>query len=203
MTGVETSQIVVGEVTSLDDKKSLGRVLVKYPHLGGVESGWCPVVTMMAGPGRGFVCRPEVGDQVLLALEFGDPNRAYVLGAVWSEKQQPPKDDGKPKENNLRFLRSRSGHVIRLDDTKGKERIEIVDKDESRKVVIDSAAKKIQVVCDQGDVEVTAGSGNVTVSAGSGAVKVKAKSISVKATGDMTIEAVGTLVLKGAKVNIN
>ena len=81
MTGVETGQIVVGEVTSLDDKKKLGRVKVKYPHLGDVESDWCPVVTMMAGPGRGFVCRPEVHDHVLVALVFGDPNQAYVLGA--------------------------------------------------------------------------------------------------------------------------
>src|SRR5437016_3043244 len=113
MTEVEAPHIVIGEVTSLDDKKRLGRVKVKFPHLGGVESGWCPVVTPMAGPGRGFVCRPEVGDQVLLALEFGNPDRAYVLGAVWSEKQKPPEGDSKPVENNLRFLRSRSGHVIR------------------------------------------------------------------------------------------
>jgi phage baseplate assembly protein V len=203
MTGVDVSQVIIGEVTSLDDKQKLGRVKVKYPYLDGVESGWCPVVSPMAGPGRGFVCCPEVGDQVLLALEFGDPNRAYVLGAVWSEKQKPPPGDGRPVENNLRFLRSRSGHLIQLDDTKGKERIEFIDKDESRKVVIDSAGKKIQIICDSGDVDIEAGSGNVTVTATTGSVTVDAQSLTLKASQQITIEAKGQLTLKGATVNIN
>jgi phage baseplate assembly protein V len=202
VTGVEVSHVVVGEVSKLADADPVGKVKVKYPHLDGVESGWCPVVTPMAGPGRGMVFLPEVGDHVLVALECGDPARGFVLGAIWSGKQKPPKGDGKPAANNVRYIRSRSGHEVRLDDTSGAERVEVIDKDGARKVVIDSANKKIQVASTDGAVEVTAGSGDVTVKA-SGTVTVEGATVTVKASGELTIQAGGTLTLKGATVNIN
>jgi phage baseplate assembly protein V len=195
--------VVVGEVSELASAAPFGRVRVRYQHLNGTESGWCPVVSPMTGPGRGFVFMPEVGDHVLVLLEGGDANRGFIVGGVWSEKHKAPEQSGPPADNNVRFIRSRSGHQFRLDDTKSKERIELVDKDGTRKVVIDSAGKKIQVICDSGDVEVTAGSGNVTVKAASGAVTVEGATISIKAKQSLTLEAGGTLKIKGAKVDIN
>lgn len=202
MTETETSHFVVGIVKSLD-AKTPGRVKVKFPHQGSCESAWCSVVTPMGGGGRGLVFLPEVGDHVVVALEHGHPDRGYILGAIWSDSQRPPELDGKPTENNLRLIRSRSGHQVRLDDTKGKERIEIVDKEGKRKVIIDTAGKKIQVVCESGDVEVTAGSGNISVKAGSGKIAFEGQSVSVTAKGEMKLEAAGKLSLKGATVNIN
>lgn len=202
MTETATSQIVIGVVKALDEKTP-GRVKVTFPHQGSCESAWCSVVSPMGGGGRGVVFLPEPGDHVIVALEHGHPDRGFILGAIWSEKQPPPKLDGKPTENNIRLIRSRSGHEVRLDDTKGKERIEIVDKDGKRKVVIDTAGKKIQVICDAGDVEVTAGSGNIAVKAGSGKVEIEGKTIAVTSTGDMTIKATGNLKLSGTKVDIN
>ena len=202
MTETDTGSIVIGVVKKLDEKTP-GRVTVTFPHQGSCESASCAVVTPMGGDGRGIVFLPEPGDHVLVALEQGNPDRGYILGAVWSKNQPPPKLDGKPAENNLRLIRSRSGHEVRLDDTKGKERIEIVDKDGKRKVVIDTAGKKIQVICESGDVEVTAGSGNVAVKAGSGKVAIDGQTVAVTSTGDMTIRATGSLTLKGATVAIN
>ena len=202
MTETDTGGVVVGVVKKLDEKTP-GRVTVTFPHQGSCESASCAVVTPMGGAGRGVVFLPEPGDHVLVALEQGNPDHGYILGAVWSKSQPPPKLDGKPAENNLRLIRSRSGHEVRLDDTKGRERIEIVDKDGKRKVVIDAAGQKIQIVCESGDVEVTAGTGDVSVTAGSGEVKLNGKSVSITASADMTIKATGGLTLKGATVNIN
>jgi phage baseplate assembly protein V len=201
MTG-DDRHIAVGEVTSLDDKKNLGRVRVKFPHLAGVESAWCPVVAPMGGAGRGFVFLPEVGDHVLVVSLCGDLNQAFVIGAIRSERQKPPEGDGKPTENNLRLIRSRSGHQITLDDTRGKERIVVVDKDGGRKVVIDSGQKKVQVLCDNGDVEVEAKAGNVSVKGGK-EVSVQAATVTIKADKEMTLQAGATLTIKGATVNIN
>lgn len=204
-------QIVTGEVSSLDDPDRLGRVKVSFPHLGGVESGWCPLVTLMAGGGRGSVFIPEVGDHVLVGLEFGDPSRGFILGSVWSQAQTPPEGDGNPTENNLRFIHSRSGHLLRFDDTSGAEKIEIIDKDGQRKVVIDSSGQKIQVHSQSGDVEVLAESGNVSVQATSGNVSVSAsgnlemegQQVTLKSKGQMTIEAGGTLTVSGTQINLN
>ena len=202
MSGGENSHVVAGQVSALAASDPAGQVKVIFPHLGGVESGWCPVVTPMAGPGRGFVFLPEVGDQVLVALESGDASRGFVLGGIWSGTQNPPKGDGNPAANNLRFVRSRSGHQVVLDDTQGAERIEVVDKDGSRRVVIDSAGGKIQIVCDSGDIEVTASSGTVTIKA-SGTLDLEGQTVTVKSSGDLTVQAGGTLTLQGTTVNIN
>jgi uncharacterized protein involved in type VI secretion and phage assembly len=194
MQGQQENGIVIGIVTTLDDPQRLGRVRVRYPHLNDQPSDWARLVTPMAGADRGLFLRHEVDDEVLVAFEHGDPRRPYILGGLWSKTDKPPADDGQPTQNNWRFIKSRSGHVIKLDDTAGQESIEILDKDGARRVLIDSAARKIQVICDSGNVEVKAGAGSVTV---------EAVSIEVKATGNMTLEAAGTMTIKGATVNIN
>jgi uncharacterized protein involved in type VI secretion and phage assembly len=186
--------VVVGLVTSLDDPERIGRIKVKYPHLEDQQSEWARLVTGMAGPDRGLFLRPEVGDEVLVVFEQGELRRPYILGSLWSKPDKPPSDDGNATQNNWRFLKSRSGHIIKLDDTRGKERIEILDKDGARKVILDSVAQKIQITCDSGDVE---------VSAQSGAVKVNAMTVDIEAQGDMTLQASGIMTIKGSVVNIN
>ena len=186
--------ILIGVVTDLKDPESLGRVKVRFPHLEDRESDWARLVSPMAGKARGFFMRPEVDDEVLVAFEYGDPRRPYIVGALWSSVDKPPADDGDAAKNNWRFIYSRSGHVIKLDDTDGAEKIEFIAKDAKQKVVIDAANQKIQVICDSGDIEVKAGSGSV---------KVEATTVEVKASGDMKLEAGGQMTIKGATVNIN
>lgn len=185
--------IVVGTVCDLDDKQKLGRVRVRYPHLGGQRSNWARVASPMAGKGRGFYLIPEKDDEVLVAFEHGDIRRPYIVGALWSTVDRPPVDDGKPVENNLRVLRSRSGHLITLDDTDGAEKVELVDKSGNHRIVIDAANDKLQITCASGDIELTA-KGSVTVEAGD-AVTVKGKTVSIEATSE--------LKLAGQPVNIN
>lgn len=189
----ETSHLVIGEVAELH-ASTQGKLRVKFPHLEDTLSDWCSVVSPMGGPERGFVMLPEVGDHVLVGFEHGDPLRGFVLGSIWNQKQKIPAGDGQVQKNNLRFIRSRSGHVVRLDDTPGKEKIEIIDMTGKQSIVIDSAKKKVSVSTESGDVSVKAKSGKVDV---------EATSITIKASGSINIEASGTLTLKGATVNIN
>ena len=69
-------------------------------------------MTKLAGNLRGFYFLPEVDDEVLVAFEQGDARFPYVVGALWNGKDAPPEknDDG---QNNVRAIKSRSGHVIR------------------------------------------------------------------------------------------
>jgi uncharacterized protein involved in type VI secretion and phage assembly len=186
--------IVIGIVTSLEDPEQIGRVRVRFPHLQDQESDWARLVTLMAGADRGSRFVPEVDDEVLVAFEQGDPRRPYVLGALWSKADTPPADDGNQLDNNWRYIKSRSGHVLRFDDTDGAEKVEIIDKDEAHKIVIDTSGDKIQIICDSGDVSVIADAGKVEVSA---------SEVKVASSGDMTLEASGTMTIKGATVNIN
>ena len=194
MGGDQVNGIVIGLVKDLEDPQNLGRVRVTFPYLDDQLSDWARLVTPMAGKDRGVFFRPEVGDEVLVAFELGDVRRPYVLGALWSTTDTPPPDDGKAKDNNWRFIKSRKGHIVKLDDTEGKEKIEIIASDGKRKIVFDVAGEKIEVTCDTGDIEVSAPSGDV---------KVNAKNVEIKASADMKLQADGTMTIKGATVNIN
>ncbi len=194
MSSQQVNGIIIGLVTDLADPENLARVRVSYPYLGDETSDWARLVTPMAGKNRGVFFRPEVGDEVLVAFELGDVRRPYILGSLWSTTDTPPPDDGNAKQNNLRAIHSRSGNKVILDDTKGKEKISIIGSDGERKIVFDIAGKKIQITCDSGDIEVSASAGNV---------KVDATTVSVKASGNMNLEASGTMTIKGATVNIN
>ncbi len=186
--------ILIGVVTDLQDPDGLGRVRVRFPYLGDQESYWAKVSSPMAGNNRGVFFRPEVDDELLIAFEMGDPRRAYVLGALWSKVDPPPPDDGKPTENNWRFIQSRSGHIFKFDDTRGSERIEIIDKDKRHKIIIDSSGDKIQIVCD---------SGNIEIKAPAGKLQIDAVDVEVKASGSMKLEATGEVKISGSVVNIN
>ncbi|MBN8637087.1 MAG: phage tail protein [Anaerolineae bacterium] len=201
-TAQSTNGIVIGEVCNLEDPDKLGRVQVTFPHLGGVKSHWAKLVSPMAGKKRGFFFRPEVGDEVLVAFEQNDSSFPYILGALWSQADAPPPSDSSAKDNNHRFIHSRSGHIIRFDDTKGEEKIEIIDKDAQRRIVIDCQQKKIRIEADQGDVEIMA-KGDVKVTQAAN-VEINAKAnITVKAQGNLNLEATGKVTIKGATVAIN
>ena len=106
----------------------------------------------------------------------------------------PPEDDGKKTENNWRQIVSRSGHILRLDDTRGKEKIEVIDKDKKRRIVIDVSASKIQITADAGDIEISAPQGKISLTA---------MSVELKSQTTMNVEGGAATTIKGATVNIN
>jgi phage baseplate assembly protein V len=192
----------VGIVIDNRDPQLLGRVRVKLPTFSAQEIGhWARVAVPMAGNGRGTFFLPEVNDEVLVAFEGGDITRPYVVGALWNGVDQPPLNNA-DGQNNLRVVRSRSGHVIRLDDTPGAEKIEIVDKSGGNSVVIATATNAVTVKS----------AGNITLSAPQGTIKLSARSVEittstgtkVQAQGGVTLDgSPGTTTVKGSVVNIN
>ena len=105
----------IGIVTNNQDPEGMHRVKVKLPWLSDdQETWWARVSTPMAGSGRGIYFLPEVDDEVLIAFEHGDIRFPYVIGSLWNGKDQPPaSNDG---NNDTREIKSRSGHIIRLND---------------------------------------------------------------------------------------
>ena len=193
--------VVAGIVTNNSDPDGLGRVKVKIPRINNEdESNWARVVSFMAGKERGGFFLPEVDDEVLVAFEFGDINMPYIIGSLWNGVDKPPETNGDGK-NNKRFIKSRSGHIIRLNDEDGKEMIEIVDKTEKNSIVFDTAKNTITISTDK----------DITLSAPQGTVMIEAQKIEMKSSAEVKIEAgstmdvksSATMTVKGATVNIN
>ncbi|MGI9303717.1 MAG: phage baseplate assembly protein V [Gammaproteobacteria bacterium] len=171
---------VVGIVTNNQDPDKLGRVKVKLPWLSEKdESDWARVVTPMAGAKRGMYFLPEVDDEVLVAFEHGDVRLPYVLGALWNGKDKPPEDNSDGK-NNVRTIKSRSGHIVRLDDTKGEEKIEVIDKSTKNSITINTKDNSITISADA-DISIKSAKGKLTLQSKDG--------IAIKSDGDITVES--------------
>lgn len=199
--------VAPGIVTNNQDPNGLGRVKVRFPWLSdNNETDWIRVTTLMSGSNRGTFFLPETGDEVLIAFEHGDINYPYVIGSLWNNTAQPPEanQDGR---NNIRKIKSRSGHEIifndndsslqenieihtkaghkiLLDDSSGQEKIEIIDKTGSNKMTIDSVQNSINIECGM-------------------QLKIKANIIEISSDSMMTIKAGATLTIQGALVKIN
>lgn len=192
--------VVPGVVTNNEDPDNLGRVKVSFPWLAeGEESAWARVVTPVAGAQRGLFWLPEVGDEVLLAFEHGDLGRPYVLGGLWNGADTPPTDAGDGRA--VRVLKSRSGHLVRLDDSDGAEKIEIVDKSGNNTIVVDTAANTITLTSGK-DIQLKAPQGKILLEAQEVQIGSSADT-KVEASGSLTVQASGSLTVKGSTVSIN
>jgi phage baseplate assembly protein V len=193
--------VAMAIVTNNKDPDGLGRVKVKLPWLDDrVESDWTRVVTAMAGAGRGLYWLPEVDDEVLVAFEHGRPDSLYVLGGLWNGKDKPP-EDNKDGKNNVRALKTRSGHVIRLTDTDGDEKIEIIDKTGKNSIIISAKDKTVTITADA-DITVTSTNGKLKLS-GNGVEITSQAAVKIQASQNMDLKAGAQLNVKGQIVNIN
>ena len=175
----------VGTVKENKDPSGFGRVKVQMPwqKAQGETTDWIRVLTPDAGSSsdvaknRGFVFVPEVGDQVILGFEHNHPSRPFVLGSVFHGKNGA----GGGKENNVKTIKTRSGHMISLDDTKGSENITISDR-KNNVITLDTA------------------SGSITISALDN-ISITAKNIDLNAKENISFTA-GADISTSAKENI-
>jgi len=193
--------VTVGVVTNNQDPDDMGRVKVWLPWLTDEdESHWARVVAPMAGNDRGIYVLPEVDDEVLVAFEHGIVEFPYVLGALWNGKDKPP-ETNRNNKNDKRVVKSRSGHIIRLDDTDGAEKIEIVDKTGKNSIVFDASANTISIKADK-DISIESNSGKITLR-GKGVEIVSQDTVKLEASQAMDLKAGGQMTVRGSTVAIN
>ena len=142
------------------------RVKVKLPWLTGDETTfWARIAVPMAGDKRGTYMLPEVDDQVLVVFEHGDIERPIVIGSLWNDKQKPPQQNSDGK-NNVKVIKTKSGHRIILDDKDGEEKVTIVDSTKKNKIALDAKEKTATLETADGDIEIKAAAGNVLFESG-------------------------------------
>jgi len=209
-------------VTNTQDPEKLGRIKVNYPWLSETsESDWVRVVSIFAGKDRGGFFLPDVGDEVMVIFQQGDMDLPYILGGVWNTTATPPEENAGGK-NNIKIIKSRSGHTITisddsegqkemveiktnaghqilLDDAAGKEKIDIIDKTGSNKINIDAVKNAITI---ESAMEMTLKATNITIEA-SGNLNLKGAIVKAESSATMNLEAGAINTIKGAMVKIN
>jgi uncharacterized protein involved in type VI secretion and phage assembly len=192
--------VSVGIVAQNKDPEGLGRVKIRFPWRENPdESHWARIAVPMAGGGRGTWFLPEVGDEVLVACDGERVEHPYVIGALWNGQDKPPQTNSDGR-NDLRVIRSRSGHEVIFDDG-AQGRIDIHLKDDKRRVRLDQNG--IEISDDSGNsIAITSTPGNISIKSNVG-VSIESTTIELKAKASMTLQASGTLTIKGAVVMIN
>jgi uncharacterized protein involved in type VI secretion and phage assembly len=193
--------VVIGIVTNNKDPDDSHRVKVRFPWLDADnESHWARVASPMAGNDRGLYFLPEVDDEVLVAFEHGCVEFPYVVGSLWNGKDKAPESNSDGM-NRHRTIKSRSGHVIRLNDESGSETIEIIDKSANNRIVISTSDNTITIQA-QSDVLIQSSSGKLKLNA-VGIEMSSTAGVKIDAAANIDITASGMVNVKGSMVKLN
>ena len=140
---------MLAEVTDNADPENLGRVQVQFAwqKSRNKTTNWIRIRSLDAGSSetvsknRGFVFVPEIGDQVMVDFELGDPCRPYVSGSMFHKNN----GEGGNADNHIKTIVTRSGHTLEFnDDEDGQWGITITDK-ENNIIRLDTKNKAISI----------------------------------------------------------
>lgn len=158
--------VLVGIVTEVDAQNA--RVKLRFPVFSEDDvSDWARIAVPMAGDQAGHYHMPEVDDEALCAFEHGDIRVPYVVGFLWGAKKPPA------TQKEKRTIKSRSGHIIEIDDSLPVGAINIKT----------AGGQEIKLLD-------TPGSPQMTISAtGGGTLQIQCLTATIQASGSLTVNA--------------
>ncbi len=195
-----------------DDEGPGWRVKVRFPWLPGGDEDqlhWAPIAAPTAGPECGVFTLPEVDDTVYVVFLGGDVRAPVVIGGAWS-REDPPPETNEHETNDVRFIKSRSGHRLLFEDS------------DETKVALDDGTQEHVLGCGSftagGDspnrrelptpkgisgtpkegVAVSTEAGTLRLQGTSGTVSVEARDVEITARGELEVHAGGELKVAGS-----
>ncbi len=216
------SETQIAKVTDNVDPDGLSRIKVQFPWQASRNQStpWIRVLTPHSGADKGFHFIPEIGEEVMVGFEGGNAERPYVMGALYTGVNKA--GTWQTDANNVKAIRTRSGHTIELIDTEGEEKIKIYDNKASiiefdtqaKSLTINATenlligAKNIKIVAEE-NIDIQA-KGNITKAAEGDVVVLSQGNTTIDATGDLdllsnaniAVEAKGEAILKGQSLTV-
>ena len=92
------------------------------------SSCWLRVMHSMAGPNFGTCFTPRIGQEVVIAFENGNPERPFVIGALYHTEHLPPYATQRGKRMHIRRQTIKSNNPshaneLYFEDTPGQEEV--------------------------------------------------------------------------------
>ena len=160
---------------------------------------WIRIAQPHGGNDKGFYFIPEIDEEVMVGFENGNAEKPYVIGTLYHGQAKSP-ESWYSDEDDIKAIRTRSGHTIEFHDTQGKEQIKIYDNEKNNFELTFSTHEQLIKLQSKGNIEFHADKDivfdaveNVTIKAG--------KNISETADADITVDA-GSNVSTKAGENI-
>ena len=148
------------KVIDYNDPEERGRVQVQFPwqEADNEKTPWIRINTLHAGPGKGTNFIPEIGEEVWVGFENGNAERPIVLGTLYNGKE---KSGHHTAGNDLKVIKTRSGHTIIMNDSEDKMSITILDisgntiyLDTVKKSITIQAPETIDIICKNLNIKV-------------------------------------------------
>lgn len=215
--------VTTGVVTSNWDEEHPGMVQVQLflAEEGENLTGWMRVARPYAGNGYGVYMLPEVGDEVLIAFNMGDPDQPYVIGSLWNSSVDLIPEETAVEANTIKRIRTAGGHEILFDEEEGKENIKITTtaqltvklEDEKKLITIQDAdgANLITVDGENGAITLTSakkivldagGKAKLTLDGEGNSAKLEAETINVEASQNATLKGQNATVDAGTALKV-
>ena len=161
--------VVPARVVDHNDPGKMGRIKVQFFWQDAGSTHWARAASPHAGPGRGFMFLPEVGDEVAVAFEDGDPERPMILGSLWNGVQQAPRDEFRGADianNDVKRFISKAGNRMQISDLPGKETVLFATPHSTRMVMTEEAdetGRTLVLLESAGDIILSAPNGRVHI----------------------------------------
>jgi type VI secretion system secreted protein VgrG len=162
--------IVSARVTGHNDPKKMGRIQVQFFWQEDGSTHWARATSPHAGPDRGFMFMPEVGDEVAVAFEDGDPERPVIIGSLWNGVNQAPRQElfgAAIPDNNVKRLITKTGNRIQIGDNAGEESIVVATPKSTRLTLTEHSSstggRSLIMLESDGDIVLSTPTGRVHI----------------------------------------
>lgn len=115
---IANAEIQSAIVIDNNDPKGLSRITVQFPwqQVNGSTTPWTRVTTPYAGNGKGFHVVPEIGEEVLVEFEGGNPEKPVVIGAMFHGQGKSGLGGA---GNYIKGFQTPTGNKLQLNDQDG------------------------------------------------------------------------------------
>lgn len=157
-----SAETCTAKVVDNEDPESLGRIRVQFDWQETYDdeliTPWLRMVHPYAGGGKGFSFIPEIGEEVMVQFIGGNPEKPYVLGALYNGVGNP--DEKWLPDNNscnqVKAIRTRNGHTIEIHDEGEDGYIRIYDNEKENYILTFSTDEKLIKLESTGNIELYA-----------------------------------------------
>jgi type VI secretion system secreted protein VgrG len=186
------------------DPKKLGRIRVQFiwqeVQDKNMWTPWLRIAQPHGGNDKGFYFIPEISEEVMVGFENGNAEKPYVTGTLY-HGTQVPESNWYNDSNDIKGIRTKSGHTVEFYDTHGQEYIRIYDNKKENYILTYSTYEKLIKLESKGNIELYADKDIVMHAKNN--IEMKADKDMNRKAGDNISESAGKNIAVDAGKNIS